>query len=233
MILQSKLVQLAELQFKKWESSRSQKKTVGETDGDLQAWERPVITISREPGCGGGLIAHLLAKELGFDLFGVEIVDLIAQNANLSREMVATLDEKAQTELEDWLAEGLSGEQFSSKKYFLNLRKVLFTIAIHGNAVILGRGASFLLHPEDRLAVRLIAPLEVRVKKVMRKQGLSEEKSLKYLEEIRQQRRSFVKKHFNADIEDPANYDMVINTAFNKPKAIIKIIRAALDRKTP
>jgi cytidylate kinase len=233
MNLQSKLAQLAELQFKKWGSSESQKKALGETGDDLQAWERPVIAVSREPGCGGGLIAQMLAKELGFDLFGIELVDIIANNARLSREMVATLDEKTQTELEDLLAEGLSEEQFSSKNYYRNLCTVVFAIGAHGNAVILGRGATFLLQPEDRLAVRLIAPLGMRVKKVMRKQNLSEEKSLEYFEEIRQQRRSFVKKHFNADIEDPANYDMVINTAFNKPKAIVKIIRAALDRKTP
>jgi cytidylate kinase len=175
----------------------------------------------------------LLAKELGFDLFGIELVDIIAKNAGLSRQMVATLDEKTLTKLEDWLAEGLSGEQLSSKNYFRNLCTVVFAIGAHGNAVILGRGANFLLKPEDRLAIRLIASLKERVKKVMRKQGISKEKSLKYLEEIRQQRRSFVKKHFNADIGDPANYDMVINTAFNKPKAIIKIIRAALDRKLP
>ncbi len=225
------LLHRVELQIEKWKNSKSQKPCIDEAGGDAGRWERPVITISREPGCGAGSIARMLAQEFGLDVFGFELVDLMAHSMHLSSQLVATLDEKTQSWLEDSLSESLGEGHFCSKSYFQSLTRVLLTIAAHRNAVILGRGANFLLRPEGRLTVRLIAPREVRVKKIMLELRLSEKQSREYIAVVEKQRGLFTRKYFHADIEDPANYDLVINVAAVKAKTIIEIVRAILYRK--
>ncbi len=224
---------LFELQFQKWNDLKYQNKTIGKTESRLKICKQPIITISSEPGIDIRTIAPMLAQGFGLDLFDHDIVDRIAKNAHLSTKMVGTLDEKTRSALDDWLAEEIFDDQFTSKNYLQNLRSVVFTIATHRNAVIVGRGAAFLIQPEDRLALRLVAPLEERVKYVMREQSLSELESREYIKRIAQQRHSFVKKYFRADIEDPVNYNMVINTAFYKPKAVFEIVKTVLNRNKP
>ena len=227
---QNDLGRFIEVQLIKWESLKSQKAP----GADLKNLERPVITLSSESGCGAESIARMLAKEFGFDFFGFELVDMIAQNTHLSKRLIATLDEKTQSAIEDMvegmLAASVGEEHFSSENYLLNLGKVVLTIATQGNAVILGRGASFLLKAEDRLAIRFIAPLEVRVKNVMLEEHLTEQQSRDYIAAKEEERRLYIKRYFHAEIEDPANYDLVINTASIKPKTIIEMTRVVIVR---
>ncbi len=53
-----------------------------------------IITVSREPGSGGKIIAARLAEKLGFDLFHQEVLHEMAQSANVSTQLLKTLDEK-------------------------------------------------------------------------------------------------------------------------------------------
>jgi cytidylate kinase len=233
MDINSALMQQANLQFQKWESSQLRSLPDSTTERMRKIWERPVITISREPGCNSGTIATMLAKELGLDVFGIELVNLIAQNAHLSNRLVATLDEKSQTVLEDWLAGSVYDAQFLPENYLLNLRKVVYAIAVHGNAVILGRGSSFLLPTNERLALRFIAPIESEVKNVMQKKNLPEQKAREYVTEITQQRKLFIKNNFHVDVANAANYDLSINTASIQKETIISVIKSVLKGKMP
>ncbi|UCF84420.1 MAG: cytidylate kinase family protein, partial [Desulfobacteraceae bacterium] len=63
-------------QVKRWEIMRAQKI---EKEEDL-----PVITVSREPGSGGGMVAKKIAEQLGLDLFHGEIIQEIAESADTS-----------------------------------------------------------------------------------------------------------------------------------------------------
>jgi Cytidylate kinase len=189
----------------------------------------PVITISREPGSNGDSIAQTLAKKFGLDLYDWKIVEEIAKDAHVSEQAVATLDENIAFELADWLAGLDPGPGFSSSQYMRSLRKVLFTVATHGNAVILGRGANFLLPPEKRtLGLRFVAPLEARVKNIMQALRLSRENAVKHITQMEQERRSWVKKHCHADIHDAANYHMVINTELVTQETIVQIVKEML-----
>ena len=134
----------------------------------------PVVTISREPGCRGDSIAEKVAAELGLHLYTWEIVEQIAKDEHVSVQVASTLDEKARTELEDWLAGFQGTHNLSEYAYLKDLKKITFAIAAHGNALILGRGASFLLPSEKRIALLLVAPLALRIRNVMEDRGISE-----------------------------------------------------------
>jgi len=193
----------------------------------------PVIAISREPGCDGESIARILAKELGLVVYDWEIVEQIAKDAHVSEQLVATLDETLRSELEDWMDEFVGGSGFSEHQYVQSLRRVLFSIAAHGNAVIVGRCANFLILPEKRtLGLCLVAPLKARVQNIMQKLHLSEEDARANIDHTERELRSLVKAIGHADISDATNYHIVINTALVTPETIVQIAKEMLRVKS-
>jgi cytidylate kinase len=175
-------------------------------------------------------VADLLASKLGLTLYGREIVELIAKNAQVSEQVVDTLDEKVRSELDSWVTELLqSGRALSAYGYLINLKKVLFSIAAHGNAVIVGRGGNFAIPPEKRIGLRLVAPLEARLEFVMGKLRLSERRARDHIARTEREQRRFVKKNFGADPGDPLNYHLVVNIALVKPEAILGVVRAMIE----
>ncbi|MDQ5984530.1 MAG: Cytidylate kinase [Syntrophus sp. SKADARSKE-3] len=209
--------QLVEEQLVKWNASMSERK--GE-----QAKPGPCITISRQAGCGATNIAKKLATTLNMDLMGGKIIQMVAESAEMSDKVVCTLDEKEITRRDDWLAALFESRHLWPDQYLHHLTKVIGTIGSHGNAVIVGRGATFVLPPKDTFSVRIIAPEEIRIKNVL-KTTPSEAK--RYIIKTDSNRRAFVRKYFNADIEDPSAYDLVINMRGLKTDGAVETIIAA------
>jgi cytidylate kinase len=190
----------------------------------------PIIAIARETGCDGDSIAKLLAEKFDLDLYNWKIVEEIAKDSHFSEQVVATLDENVAFELSDWLTGFSKGPNFSSTQYMQSLRKVLFTIAVHGDAIIVGRGANVLLPAEKRtLGIHLVAPLPVRTKNIMQEQGLSEESALAQVKQTDTEQRLWEKKHTGADINDVGLYHLAINTALVAPDKIVQIVKIFLD----
>ena len=117
--------QIIEEQIQKWQISRMEKKTKESV--------RPVITISREPGSGGRVLAQKLAQKHRLDLFHQEILHEMAASAKVSRAFLQTLDEKGLTVLEDWIASLVHQRHLWPDQYQQHLMKVVGTIGKHGN----------------------------------------------------------------------------------------------------
>jgi cytidylate kinase len=192
----------------------------------------PVVTISREAGCRGESISERMAAELGLHLYTWEIVEQIAKDEHVSVQVVSTLDEKARSELEDWL-DGFQGDRnLSEYAYLRDLKRITFAIAAHGSAIIVGRGASLLLPPEKRIALLFVAPLEVRIRNVMEDGGLSEKHAREHIAKLEAEHHQFAKKYFQTDLLDSAHYHLVINTALIKPDIIAGITKEIIHHKS-
>jgi cytidylate kinase len=91
--------------------------------------------------------------------------------------------------------------------------------------VIRGRGSQFIL--KDYLGaihLLLVAPLDLRVKRVMKSQKLDEENAKEEIERFDSSRREFTKRYFNAELGDSVYYDLIINTeylSFNDAASIV------------
>ena len=68
--------------------------------------------------------------------------------------------------LSDWISALLGDQQLWPYEYLHHLSRVIGTIAAHGHAVIVGRGASFILPPEISLRLLVVSPLDERIKNV-------------------------------------------------------------------
>lgn len=220
MITKSRSVeQIIEEQMQRWQLMKSKK--VKEKQGVS------TITISREPGSGGRVVAKKLAAKLDFKVFHQEVLLEIAKRADVSDKLLATLDEKGLTVLEDCISALVYDRHLWPDEYLRHLMKVIGAIGEHGRAIIVGRGANFVVPPKNRLRLRIVAPQNVRIATVARVFDVTEEDAKRRIIRTESDRRAFIRKYFNADITDPINYDIVINTgALEIDKAVEAVIAA-------
>lgn len=172
----------------------------------------PVITISSEPGSGGRVIAQGLAKRLGLDLFDRDIIKEIAERAHIGGAVIETMEKERFSGIKDFISSIVNDRYLWPGVYLDHLMKVVAVIASHGNSVIVGRGANYLIPPEDRLSIRVIAPLETRVNNVAEAFGVTREEAKRRVINRENRRSAFIRQSFHADVADPCNYDLVINT---------------------
>jgi len=194
-----------------------------------QRADRPqVITVSREPGSGGRLVAAGIAEALGYDMFHQEVLHEMAKSADVNHCIMETLDEKGLSVLDEWIASLVDSRHLWPDRYLQHLMRVVGAIGKHGRAVLVGRGANFILPPEVRFRVRIISPREDRVRNVSREFGVSEEFARRRVIKTESDRKAFIRKYFHADISDPANYDLLINTAAVSVEAAVSAVISAI-----
>ncbi|MFC1813453.1 AAA family ATPase [Thermodesulfobacteriota bacterium] len=213
---------IIEEQVQKWQIMQTEKK---KEETGIQ-----VVTISREPGSGGNLVAKGVSKRLEFDLFHQEVIHEMANSANVSNILAEALDEKGLSVLEDWISSLVDDRHLWPDQYLQHLMKVVGTIGKYGRAVIVGRGANFILPGDKRLSVRVISPQDVRAQNVARDYDISIAEAKKRILRTESNRRAFVRKYFYADIADPVNYDVVINTGALSIDVAADVVSSALER---
>jgi len=171
-----------------------------------------VITVSREAGSGGSRVARKLSLDLDMDLIGGQIIRHVAESAKMSRKVIESLDEKEVTLRDAWLAALFDAKHLWPDQYLQHLTKVIGTIGRYGNAIIMGRGAHYILPRDTTFRVRIIAPLEQRITETMRHYGYTAEVAEDYVIKTEAARRAFHRKYFHADVSDSSQYDIVVNT---------------------
>lgn len=197
--------QFVKEQIVKWESM------VAEQDRKQEV-QIPVITVSVEPGSGGTIVAQEIAKRLDFDYFHKDIIEGIAKSAKIRTSVIESLEKERMSGIEDFISSLVKDHYIWPGIYLEHLLKVVSTIGKHGRAVIVGRGANFILPPEERFSVRVVAPLEIRVQNIARHFATSEKNAMRRVIRRESKRRAFIRQSFNADISDPNNYDLTVNT---------------------
>ena len=174
---------------------------------------RPVLTVSRQHGAGADELVNTLAKQLRLDIFDREIIQQIAESTHLSEQVVGALDDKRRELLTEWLSGIASHDYLSSVEYRYQLTRVVGAVAHHGGAIIVGRGAHLILGQGEALRVLVVAPLDVRVATVMKRDGISERDARRQIQAVEADRKAFLMKHFHTDFDDPVHFDLVVNTS--------------------
>jgi cytidylate kinase len=216
-------------QIKKWERLYPGKDQTDEA-------QIPVITISKEPGAGGNLLAQNIADRLDLDLFNRDIIKEIAESAKISASVIETLEKKRLSGVEDFISSLVNKQYLYPGLYLEHLMKVVCTIAEHGRAVIVGRGANFIIPPEKCFSVRMVAPLDVRIQNIARRFGVLADEAKRRVIRRESRRSAFIRQSFNSDISDPIHYDLTINTGkmsmVSAVEAVIGAVMVTLDDST-
>jgi cytidylate kinase len=166
-----------------------------------------VITISREHGSDGDLVAEQVAKDLGYHLVGKELIAAL-----LSEYGLVEFDKEYERLPSFWERFNAQREQ-RREQIVLMLNQIVPALAQHGNVVIVGRsGFAILRGYADVLNVRVQAPLAARVSRVVTQQGLSAGEAEASILEGDKGRAAFIESFYKVRWNDATAFDLVINT---------------------
>jgi len=224
-----KIVAAAERQMQAWSLTQEIADKLIRLDQAEQVAGRlgDYITISREAGAGGGQIAELVGRTLGWEVLDKSLLDHVASRYHLSRKMLELVDETQAGWVYDIFGTGVDRKIIPHEKYFVCLSRVVQTAARRGNVVLVGRGAQFLLPREQGLAVRIVASQRYRTEQLMQRHGLDAAKARQLMDELDRGRHEFAERFFRRDITDPHLYDLVINVErFGPTTAAEQIVEA-------
>jgi len=206
-----------------------------------------VITLSRQLESGGDEVARLLCEKLGYQRFDKFAMAQAGQEAGLAHEAVQgamNFKPTAKGLLERWfgnyenpmtgdantLTFGLRNDALQDLT-IANLMEIINIGYKKGNVVIVGRGGMAALQDKpDVLHVRILAPVALRVQRLMQRERLSQEEAQKKIRERDLSDVDWIKRYFGFDSHEPALFDLTINTAKYTPEDAADLIIQALEK---
>lgn len=210
-------------QVKKWKAIQARRELEGQA-------RRPVVTVSMQPGSRGSIVAEQVAQGLNYDIFNREMIKKIAQSAKMSEAVIESVEKERRVGIDDFVVSIIKRHYVHPDTYLNHLMRVVCAIGEYGRAVIVGRGANFILPPDMRFSVRIVAPLEMRVKNVATAFKVSQEEAKKRVLWRQSRRTAFIRQFFNADINDPFNYEMMLNMENLSIECAVEAIVAAVGQ---
>ena len=182
----------------------------------------PIVTLSREAGAGAGTVAMLLAELLNarqekgtppWTVFDKNLVEKALEDHSLPGEVKRFMPEDVSPLMTDTVEE-LLGLHPSAWTLVQHTTETILRLAHLGNVILIGRGANIITANMPRTVhVRLVAPVDARARHLSKHQGLTHKEALDYIQHHDRARSRYVQRYFDAAIDDPAIYTMVLNTA--------------------
>ncbi|MDY0289972.1 MAG: cytidylate kinase-like family protein [Sphaerochaeta sp.] len=167
-----------------------------------------VITISRKLGSMGTYIGRKLAERIGYDYVDKQCLSLIMKEYGFSKF--------------DNIYDAIPSFTDHFDEYRDNtikfLATVIMAVAQHDNVVIAGRGSFGLLNSySDVINVRITAPVNCRIKRVMEQRKISEVEAREVVEHNDLVRRHFVESDFRFNYANTADFDLILDTSIVPP----------------
>jgi len=207
-----------------------------------QTQQRPAITISRQTGAGALTVADLVAQHLNrhyqgqppspWTVFDRNLAQRILEDHQLSTTMERHIPEDVKFPLSDVLesALGLHPSFWVMRQHTM---ETIRRLATQGNVILVGRGASAVAAGLPHVAnIRLVAPFSDRVLNFANYHQIPQDKAARLVRETDERRRRYVRTYFGMETEDPANYDLVINTGRSGFEQAARLIVTLMLEKT-
>jgi cytidylate kinase len=183
---------------------------------------RLAITISREAGAGAITIAELLAERLTaaqpspttrpWAIFDANLAQQVLEDRQLPRQLEKFVTEDARLPIEA-IVEEVLGLHPSAWTLVQHTTKTILRLAGLGHSILIGRGGNVITNRLPNVFhVRLVAPLERRIRHAVQFYHLSEAEATKRVRDNDTARRRYLRRYFNVEIDDPTLYDATINT---------------------
>ena len=204
-----------------------------------QAKRLPAITISRQTGARARSIGMKLQAALREDapegsvpwtLFDDNLVKKVLEDHQLPADLEKFMPDDAVNEYEGAVNE-LLGRHPSLWTLFEKTVSTIVQLSRMGHSIIVGRGGNEITRGfHNVINVRLIGSKEQRIRHLVVTHGMELAYAKKFVKGEDAARRRFLKQHFDADINDPERYDIVINTDHLEDDAVVEMLAAAVRR---
>jgi cytidylate kinase len=184
-----------------------------------------IITISRGTFSGGLMLAEDLSRALGYkDIGREEIVETASKKYGVSEDKLLKAILKGPSAFQRFT--------YEREQYLAYMQAVLCEHARADNMIYHGNAGHFLLKGIPHvLRVRIVAPMELRIKFVMERQQLLHDEAIKYIEKVDKQRIKWTKFLYGVDWRSPELYDIVFNLETENIHFISSMIQYAVQQE--
>lgn len=180
----------------------------------------PAITISRQTGAGAVTLADTLAEDLNqragdMDLqwvvFEKNLVGAVLEDHGLPKRLAEFMPEDKPHHLKETVGDML-GMRPQDWELVRHTRETVYRLAKLGRCIIVGRGANLIAAElPNVLHLRLIGGREGRVTRCVAYYDIDRDEALQLIKKQDRGRRDYLRAYYNADIDDPMNYHLVVN----------------------
>ena len=169
-----------------------------------------IITVEREYGAGGSIVAAELARRRGWQLLDQQLTCEIAKIAAVEESAVASREEKCDPLLHRLAKVFWRGSYerslpigddklFDADELVELAHRVINKKAEEGNCVIVGRGAPYILRTRpDVFHVFVYGSREKKIQRLI-KLKMREKDAVEMVDTIDKERSAFVRKYFDAE----------------------------------
>ena len=180
-----------------------------------------IITISRQKGSLGDEIAKATADKLEYHYIEKSQISKVLSRLGFALSDIEKYDEKKPSV---WQSLSIQKRLFA---FFI--RAAVYELSARNNVVITGRGGQVILQDiPDTLHVRVVAPLESRVSRLI-EEGYEEENAYRLIRQSDKDSAGYLHTYFEADWNDGSLYDLVINTRSVTQEQAVEMIASGVD----
>jgi cytidylate kinase len=202
-----------------------------------------LITISREFGSGGSELGQALGARLGWPVLDHDLVHRVAERLHLGDEVVKAFDERPpqmMARLATALLFGTPDCPIPSEPTGMPdadtiaaaTRRAIMDASRDPPVIIVGHGGQALLRGRPgTLHLRLVAPLESRVRRIVARSGIDPRRAADDARRMDECRRAYVRRHHQCDLRDVQLYDLVINTGSVSIEEASELVATIVERR--
>ncbi len=196
-----------------------------------------VITLEREYGSGGGVIAGKVASRLGWKLWDQLLTTEIARRLDCDCRAVEEHEERKDPAyyrlFRAFMRGSFEGSLNAPRLKMVDtecvrdvVQKLLPEIAEAGSCVIVGRGSAYYLGTRpDAFHVFIYAPFQERVRR-LHAEGKDEQEAIELAETVDRDRADFIKRYFNVDWPGRHRFHLMVNSGMGDEMAVEIILDA-------
>lgn len=184
-----------------------------------------VVTISRQFGSMGRMIAQQLSRELGVDFYDRDIVEETASRMGLPVSVISNTEENSKSiyfKQQYPLGMGIASMR---DEIFLIQKNIIRDLAQKESCIIVGRCAdSILMDMENHLNVYIYAPMDARLRNAVELAKLDERTAKKMIREIDRSRELYHRRYCPEYVDPSTNKDIMIDSSRFGAEGTVKIL---------
>lgn len=217
----------------------------------IQVWEeskkevekenvlKPFITISREYGCNINSTVLALSEALNkyedtdvWHAYDKDLLGKIHDDREVNEKLLETIDTEKRKEMTELMRNMLTDYPPQVSAH-IELIKTIRTLAVQGRKIIVGRaGVVITRDMKQGLHIRMIAPLNYRINKIMEVRGIKDRhEAEKFVKEQDLKRHQFMTQYVKFDAYNPASYDLTINMERFSSEEAVELVVSALKAR--
>ncbi len=190
-----------------------------------------IISVGREFGSGGHIVASKLAEHFGLPLYDSNILAEIAKKNNISAEYLSQFDESARNLFFSRTVNGFSNspEEIIAQMQFDYIKQK----ADEGESfVVIGRCADYILRENPGLVrIFVLGDTATKIRRTAEREGVTEEKAKALMLQADKRRKYFHNSHSENKWGDSRSYDITVNSSKLGIDATVELLIKYIELK--